>query len=146
MPALHVRFLTLILQITKQKIQMIRHGAQSTKRDAKSLAFPPTLIIPGSGLIWTVSRKPASPVFSEPALTLVSPAFLQPMHRNTISMKFTRLIFWTATAAIMDIRLQPTSIRKSTSARYPLPVLTGKTATGWKFRQCRSNGNITSMR
>lgn len=83
-----------------------------------------------SGPIWTVSRKPASPVFSEPALTLVSPAFLQPMHRNTISMKFTRLIFWTATAAIMDIRLQPTSIRKSTSARYPLPVLTGKTATG----------------
>ena len=53
--------------------------------------------------LWTVSKKPASPVFSEPALTLVSPVSLQPMHRNTISMKFTRLIFWTATAAIMDI-------------------------------------------
>ena len=146
MPALHVRFLTSILQITKQKTRMIRHGAQSTKRDAKSLAFPPTLIIPGSGLIWTVSKKPALPVFSEPALTRVSPVSLQPMRRNTTSTKSIPLIFWTATAAIMDIRLQPTSIRKSTSARYPLPVLTGKTATGWKFRQCRSNGNITSMR
>ena len=62
--------------------------------------------------------------------TRASPVSLQPMHRNTISMKFTRLIFWTATAATTDIRLQPTSIRKSTSARYPLPALTGKTATG----------------
>ena len=52
------------------------------------------------------------------------------MHKNTILTKFTILIFWTATAATMAIRLLPISIRKLTSGKFPQRAATLKTASG----------------
>ena len=98
----------------------------------------PNLNINGSGPISKGSAKPASPPSWDVDLTRVLPVFSLPMLPNTILMRSTISILWTAMPATMAKPLPPTSTPKSTSGKSPRKENTTKMASGSKLNPTRS--------
>ena len=124
---------------------MIRHGVRSTKRDAKSLAFLLTLITPGSGYMDRFKEAGITGLLGtgfDPGVTSVFAAYAQKHYFDEIH-----------TIDILDCNggdhgypfatnFNPEINLREVSA----PGSYWENGHWWKFRQCRSNGNITSMR
>ena len=74
----------------------------------------------------------------DPGVTSISP----PMPPSTTSTKYNTSISSIATPATTTRPLPPISIPKSTSARLPKRVSTGKTASGWRPSRSKSTSRL----